>query len=82
MSADCLPHQVVLELGAPNFGAVLHELKTSLTRGFQIHVLGYSVHYLLAKLVPTLAPGALDYCAGPLVQVDARRPLMASAGLR
>ena len=25
--------KVVLELGAPNFGAVLHEMKTSLTKG-------------------------------------------------
>ena len=61
--------KVVLELGAPNFGAVLHELKTSLTKGYQIHVLGYTVHYLLSKLVPTLQPGDLDYCARPLVKV-------------
>lgn len=32
---------MVLELGVSNFGAVLHELKTSLTRGFQVD--GYSV---------------------------------------
>ena len=60
--------KVVLELGAPNFGAVLHEMTTSLRKGFQIHVLGFSLHYLLAKLVPVCEPGALDYCAAPLVR--------------
>ena len=61
--------KVALELGAANFGAVLHEMTTSLKRGYQIQVLGYSVHYVLAKLVPTLQPGDLDYCAQPLVRM-------------
>ncbi|KAL3930141.1 MAG: hypothetical protein SGPRY_001667 [Prymnesium sp.] len=60
--------KVVLELGAANFGAVLHELRTSLTKGYQIHVLGYTLHYLLSKLTPTLQPGQLDYCMKPLVE--------------
>ena len=36
--------KVALELGPQNFGAILHEMTTSLTRGYQLQVLGYSVH--------------------------------------
>ena len=50
-------------------GAVLHEMRTSLTKGFAVHVLGYSLHYLLMKLVPTIRPGELDYCADRIVRV-------------
>jgi U3 small nucleolar RNA-associated protein 20 len=34
-----------------------------------MHVLGYSVHHLLGKLVPTVQPGELDYCAPSLVKI-------------
>ena len=61
--------KVVIELGPTHFGAVLHELRTSLRRGYELQVLGYTVHYILARLVPTLAPSDIDYCAPAIVKL-------------
>ena len=41
----------------------------SLKRGFQLQVLGFTLHYLLAKLVPTIEIGSLDYCAPTLNRI-------------
>ena len=46
--------------GAEHFGTIISELTTALTRGFELHVLGHTVHHLLAALAPTVAPGDLD----------------------
>lgn len=61
--------KVAVELGAEYFGAVVHELRTTLRRGFELHVLGYTLHHLLARLVPTVDAGSLDGCAPEVVKL-------------
>jgi len=39
---------------------VIKELKSGLTRGYQLHVLGYTVHYVLQGLGDNLPAGCLD----------------------
>ncbi|CAK7229635.1 U3 snoRNP protein [Sporothrix eucalyptigena] len=56
-------------LGASCFGFVLKELRGALTRGYQLHVLSYTVHTLLLAVIPQFAPGDLDYCIEPLMTV-------------
>lgn len=56
-------------LGAPAFGFVLKELRGALTRGYQLHVLSYTVHTLLLTVIPLFAQGDLDYCIEPLMTV-------------
>ncbi|KAJ8603449.1 hypothetical protein MRB53_042146 [Persea americana] len=54
-------------LGPKYFSYILVELKTALRRGYQLHVLGFSIHTTLLKLEP--AHGVLDYCIPQLVDV-------------
>ena len=61
--------KIVVELGSAHFGAVVREMSTSLTRGYQLHVLGYSLHHLLVKLVPAIEVGSLDYCMERIVKL-------------
>ena len=61
--------KVAVELGAAHFGTIISELKTSLTRGFELHVLGHTVHHLLAAVAPTVGPGDLDAAVPLLVSV-------------
>ncbi|CAK7229741.1 U3 snoRNP protein [Sporothrix bragantina] len=56
-------------LGASCFGFVLKELRGALTRGYQLHVLSYTVHTLLLAVIPQFAEGDLDYCIEPLMTV-------------
>lgn len=42
-------------------------LKASLTKGFEVHVLGYTLNSLLVKLIPTVKPGEIDYCLEQLL---------------
>ncbi|CAK7226558.1 U3 snoRNP protein [Sporothrix curviconia] len=56
-------------LGASCFGFVLKELRGALTRGYQLHVLSYTVHTLLLAVIPQFAPGELDYCIESLMTV-------------
>ncbi|CAK7274833.1 U3 snoRNP protein [Sporothrix epigloea] len=56
-------------LGASCFGFVLKELRGALTRGYQLHVLSYTVHTLLLAVIPHFAPGDFDYCVETLMTV-------------
>ncbi|CAK7271318.1 U3 snoRNP protein [Sporothrix epigloea] len=56
-------------LGASCFGFVLKELRGALTRGYQLHVLSYTVHTLLLAVIPHFAPGDFDYCIETLMTV-------------
>lgn len=51
---------ITMILGAKYFFFILKELKGALRRGSQLHVLGYTVHYLLVELQSSLQPGDLD----------------------
>eukprot|EP00043_Microstomoeca_roanoka_P029811 m.23286 g.23286 ORF g.23286 m.23286 type:complete len:3006 (-) comp9475_c0_seq1:215-9232(-) len=47
-------------LGPEFFDFILSALRTSLKRGYQLHVLGYTVHSVMERLVPQLVPGDMD----------------------
>ncbi|KAJ3039093.1 U3 snoRNP protein [Rhizophlyctis rosea] len=61
--------KIALMLGAAYIPFILKELEGALTRGYQLHVLGYTVHSLLANVVPTVQSGDLDACVEILVRI-------------
>ncbi|KAI9171464.1 U4 small nucleolar RNA-associated protein [Paramyrothecium foliicola] len=56
-------------LGPSFFGFILKELRSALTKGYQLHVLSYTVHSILVATAGTFAPGDLDYCLPAIVAV-------------
>ena len=60
--------RVVAVLGPTHFSYVVRELRSSLNRGYMLHVLGFTVHSLLLGIVPQLKGGELDHCMDLLVQ--------------
>ncbi|MDA4132479.1 MAG: UTP20 family protein, partial [Thaumarchaeota archaeon] len=56
-------------LGPSSFGFVVKELRGALARGYQLHVLSYTIHSLLLSVLPTCKQGDLDYCLGSLMAV-------------
>lgn len=61
--------KITITLGTQYFPFVLKELRSSLTRGYQLHVLGFTIHTLLDKMSDNLAAGELDACLQGLVEV-------------
>lgn len=61
--------RIVKLLGPKYLVFILRELKTALSRGSQIHVLSYTVHYLLAFLKDSLHHGELDEAAEVIVEI-------------
>lgn len=49
-------------LGAKYLHFIARVLKASLKRGFEVHVLGYTLHSVLVKLTETVEVGGIDYC--------------------
>lgn len=56
-------------VGPAYFGFILKELRTALPRGYQLHVLSYTMHSILVHLVPTIKPGAIDYCVNDITSI-------------
>lgn len=57
-------------LTGPNYvGFILKALRTALQRGYQLHVLSYTLHYILVNLANQLKPGDLDYCVTDIVDI-------------
>ncbi|KAG5421363.1 UTP20 [Candida metapsilosis] len=52
--------KITISLGANYFSFIVKELKTALSRGSQIHVLSFTVHYLLQCLADVLQHGDLN----------------------
>ncbi|PHH64524.1 hypothetical protein CDD81_4303 [Ophiocordyceps australis] len=61
--------QIAVILGPSFFGFILKQLRGALTRGYQLHVLSYTMHAMLVATVPTFACGDLDYCLAAMVTV-------------
>ncbi|KAK5808754.1 armadillo-type protein [Linnemannia elongata] len=61
--------KITMFLGAGYFNFILKEMKGALLRGYQLHVLGFTVHAMLTHLVPTLQVGELDYCLKEIIDV-------------
>ncbi|CAI7600877.1 unnamed protein product [Penicillium manginii] len=60
---------ISLLLGPPYFGYILKELRHTLLRGYQLHVLSFTVHSLLVVSTDHFSQGDLDYCLPELVSV-------------
>lgn len=56
-------------MGPGYLGFILKALRTALQRGYQLHVLTYTLHTILVKLADQTKPGDLDYCLTDLVDV-------------
>ncbi|KAI9886362.1 MAG: WD domain protein [Watsoniomyces obsoletus] len=61
--------EIATILGPHCFGFILKELRGALTRGYQLHVLSFTMHALLVTTVPEFSPGDLDYCLPEVIQV-------------
>ncbi|KAG0640639.1 armadillo-type protein [Tuber brumale] len=61
--------EITTLLGPQYFEFVLKELRGALLRGYQLHVLSFTMHSILVSVTPTYSPGALDYCVGQMVSV-------------
>jgi U3 small nucleolar RNA-associated protein 20 len=56
-------------IGPRYFGFILKELRSSLARGYQLHVLSYTVHSILVETSDVIRPGDVDYCLPQLVSI-------------
>uniref|UniRef100_A0A0E0JKH0 Uncharacterized protein n=1 Tax=Oryza punctata TaxID=4537 RepID=A0A0E0JKH0_ORYPU len=57
------------ELGIGYLQFVVKILRAILKRGFELHVLGYTLHYLLSKNITSDINGRLNYCLEDLLAV-------------
>lgn len=62
--ASCLK-----ELGVQYLQFIVNVMRSTLKRGYELHVLGYSLHFILSKLLMTPVSGKLDYCLDDLLAV-------------
>ena len=56
-------------IGPSYFGFILKELRSSLARGYQLHVLSFTVHSILVATSSIFKPGDLDYCLPQIVAI-------------
>ncbi|KAL2261367.1 hypothetical protein VTK26DRAFT_4319 [Humicola hyalothermophila] len=56
-------------LGPEKFEFILKELRGALVKGYQLHVLSYTLHSILLVAIPAFKQGDLDYCLSSIVAV-------------
>ena len=56
-------------IGPQYFGFVMRELRSALPRGYQLHVLSFTVHSILVATSAIFNTGDLDYCLPQIVSV-------------
>ncbi|KAL8659571.1 MAG: hypothetical protein Q9226_000352 [Calogaya cf. arnoldii] len=56
-------------VGPSYFGFIIKELRRALARGYQLHVLSYTVHSLLVGTASNFKLGDLDYCLPQIVAI-------------
>lgn len=56
-------------IGPTYFGFVLKELRSALARGYQLHVLSFTMHAILVAIASNLKPGDLNYCVSQIVSI-------------
>ncbi|KAL5010991.1 hypothetical protein ScPMuIL_013296 [Solemya velum] len=61
--------KILTTLGSRYFHFILMELKGTLKRGYQFHVLCFTVYQLLTELTPFIKSGDLDHCLKSLQEV-------------
>uniref|UniRef100_A0A7N1A2N7 ARM repeat superfamily protein n=1 Tax=Kalanchoe fedtschenkoi TaxID=63787 RepID=A0A7N1A2N7_KALFE len=57
------------ELGLEYLPVIITTLQSTLKRGFEMHVLGYSVHFILSSCFVNAASGMLDKCLQDLLLI-------------
>ncbi|XP_043723794.1 small subunit processome component 20 homolog [Telopea speciosissima] len=57
------------ELGMEYFQFIVRVLRATLKRGFELHILGYTLNFLLSKSLLSPVVGKLDYCFEELLRV-------------
>ncbi|KAF5856585.1 U3 snoRNP protein [Aspergillus alliaceus] len=62
-------NDIALLMGPVYFGYILKELRTTLTKGYQLHVLSFTVHSILVATTDDFQQGDLDYCLADLSSV-------------
>lgn len=55
--------------GPTYIGFILRALRIALSRGYQLHVLSFTVHKILTQISEQLQPGDIDYCIVDIVDV-------------
>ena len=60
---------ITLLWGPESMDTVLKQLQTALTRGYQLHVLAYTLHALLSQMTPLCKPGDLDSGVGMIANI-------------
>ncbi|XP_048213322.1 small subunit processome component 20 homolog [Perognathus longimembris pacificus] len=61
--------KIIEDLGVHFLQYVLKELQTTLVRGYQVHVLTFTVHMLLQGLTSKLQVGDLDPCLDIMIEI-------------
>ena len=61
--------EITVLLGPQYFSFIIRELRGALLRGYQLHVLSFTMHSILVTVVPTYKPGALDYCLSEMMDI-------------
>ncbi|KAL8638953.1 MAG: hypothetical protein Q9228_003947 [Teloschistes exilis] len=61
--------EMAVVAGPAYFGFILKELRRALARGYQLHVLSYTVHSLLVGTASDYTLGDLDYCFPQIVAI-------------
>ncbi|KAI9376241.1 HEAT repeat protein [Aspergillus egyptiacus] len=62
-------NDIALLLGPGYMGYILKELRHTLKRGYQLHVLSFTVHSILVATTDDFKQGDLDYCLADLSSV-------------
>lgn len=62
--------RICQSLSAAYFPMVVKEMRSVLLRGYQLHVLGYTLHSLLESIQDMLVAGDLDNCVEAMMEVS------------
>uniref|UniRef100_A0AC34GH29 U3 small nucleolar RNA-associated protein 20 C-terminal domain-containing protein n=1 Tax=Panagrolaimus sp. ES5 TaxID=591445 RepID=A0AC34GH29_9BILA len=68
-SARKTMQQVIQGLGVKHLPFFIKEMKQTLTRGFQVHVMIYTIHFMIQSMEAQLKTGDLDSCLDVIVDV-------------
>jgi U3 small nucleolar RNA-associated protein 20 len=62
--------KIMLILGSKYLGTLLYEMSVMLTRGYQVHVLIYTIHAVLVSLNNLFQPGDIDCNLQSILEVS------------
>lgn len=62
--------KIMITLGPKYLGLLISEMSTLLSRGFQVHVLVYTIHSILVSLKESFQPTDIDKCLLTILDVS------------